>query len=138
MSQRKTTQNDADVNQFLDGVDNPRRRSDARQLLDLMRAVTGEPPKMWGSSIVGFGSYHYRYASGREGDSLVVGFSPRKQNLVIYIMPGFSDYGEILGRLGKFRTGKSCLYVNKLDDVDLGLLEELVRESVAEMKRRYG
>ena len=138
MSQRKTTQNDADVKQFLDAVENPRRRSDAIKLLDLMRAVTGKRPKMWGSSIVGFGSYHYRYASGREGDSLMVGFSPRKQNLVIYIMPGFSDYGEILGRLGKFRTGKSCLYVNKLDDVDLGLLEELVRESVAEMKRRYG
>lgn len=138
MSQRKTTQNEADVNAFLDAVDNPRRRSDARQLLDLMQAVTGEPPKMWGSSIVGFGSYRYRYASGREGDSLAVGFSPRKRNLVIYIMPGFSDYGDILGGLGKFRTGRSCLYVNKLDDVDLGLLEELVRESVAEMRRRYG
>ncbi len=138
MSQRKTTQNDADVNQFLDGVENPRRRADARQLLALMQEVTGEPPKMWGTSIVGFGSYHYRYASGREGDSLVVGFSPRKQNLAIYIMPGFSDYGELLGRLGKYRTGKSCLYVNKLEDVDLKLLEELVRESVAEMKRRYG
>lgn len=138
MSQRKTSQNDADVNEFLDAVENPRRRSDARQLLDLMQAVTGEPPKMWGSSIVGFGSYHYRYASGREGDSLVVGFSPRKQNLAIYIMPGFSDYGEILSRLGKFRTGKSCLYVNKLDDVDLESLEELVRQSVTEMKRRYG
>lgn len=138
MSQRKTTQNEADVNAFLDAVDNPQRGSDARQLLDLMQAVTGESPKMWGSSIVGFGSYRYRYASGREGDSLAVGFSPRKRNLVIYIMPGFSDYGDILGGLGKFRTGRSCLYVNKLDDVDLGLLEELVRESVAEMRRRYG
>ena len=138
MSQLKTTQNEADVNAFLDTVENPRRRADARQVLDLIQAVTGEPPKMWGSSIVGFGSYHYRYASGREGDWPVVGFSPRKQNLVIYIMPGFSDYGELLGKLGKFRTGKSCLYVNKLDDVDLALLEELVRVSVAEMKRRYG
>lgn len=137
MSQRKTTQNEADVDAFLDAVENPRRRADARQLLDLMRAVTGEPPKMWGTSIVGFGKYHYRYASGREGDSLMVGFSPRKQNLAIYIMPGFSDFGELLGRLGKFRTGKSCLYVNKLDDVDLEALEELVRESVAEMRRRY-
>ena len=138
MSQRKTTQHEGDVNGFLDAVENPRCRADARQLLALMQAVTGESPKMWGSSIVGFGSYHYRYASGREGDSLVVGFSPRKQNLVIYIMPGFSDYGELLGKLGKFRTGKSCLYVNKLDDIDLGLLEELVRASVAEMRRRYG
>lgn len=138
MSKRKTTQNEADVSAFLDAVKNPRRRADARQLLDLMQAVTGEPPKMWGTSIVGFGKYHYRYASGREGDSLMVGFSPRKQNLAIYIMPGFADFGELLGRLGKFRTGKSCLYVNKLDDVDLGLLEELVRKSVEEMKRRYG
>ena len=138
MSERKTTQNEADVNAFLDGVENPRRRADARQLLALMQAVTGEPPKMWGSSIVGFGSYHYRYASGREGNSLIVGFSPRKQNLAIYIMPGFSDYGALLGKLGKFRTGKSCLYVNKLGDVDMELLEELVRESVTEMKRRYG
>ena len=138
MAQRKTTQNESDVNAFLDAVENPRRRADARQLLALMQEMTGELPKMWGPSIVGFGRYHYRYASGREGDSLVVGFSPRKQNLVIYIMPGFSDYGELLGRLGKFRTGRSCLYVNKLDDVDLGSLEELVRESVAEMRRRYG
>ena len=137
MSQLKTTQNDADVNEFLDAVENPRRRADARQVLDLIQAVTGEPPKMWGTSIVGFGSYHYRYASGREGDWPIVGFSPRKQNLVIYIMPGFSDYGELLGRLGKYRTGKSCLYINKLEDVDLTLLEELVRESVAEMRRRY-
>ena len=138
MTQRKTSQNEGDVNAFLDAVENPRRRADARQLLDLMQTVTGEPPKMWGPSIVGFGKYHYRYASGREGDSLVVGFSPRKQNLVIYIMPGFSDYGELLGKLGKFRTGRSCLYVNKLDDVDLQLLEQLVRESVEEMNRRYG
>ena len=138
MTQRKTSQNEGDVNAFLDAVENPRCRADARQLLDLMQTVTGEPPKMWGPGIVGFGKYHYRYASGREGDSLVVGFAPRKRNLVIYIMPGFSDYGELLGRLGKFRTGRSCLYVNKLDDVDLQLLEQLVRESVEEMKRRYG
>ena len=137
MPQLKTTQNEANVNAFLDAVEDPRRRVDARQILGLIQAVTREPPKMWGSSIVGFGSYHYRYASGREGDWPLVGFSPRKQNLVIYIMPGFSDYGELLGKLGKFRTGKSCLYINKLDDVDLTLLEELVRESVAEMKRRY-
>lgn len=138
MSQLKTTQNEADVNAFLDAVENPRRRADARQVLDLILGVTGEPPKMWGSSIVGFGCYHYRYASGREGDWPIVGFSPRKQNLAIYIMPGFSDYGDLLGKLGKYRTGKSCLYVNKLDDVDLKVLEQLVRESVEEMKRRYG
>ena len=103
-----------------------------------MREVTGERPKMWGSSIVGFGSYHYTYASGREGDWPVVGFAPRKQNLVLYIMPGFARYESLLARLGKHRTGKSCLYVNKLDDIDPEVLEELVRESVDEMKRRYG
>ena len=126
-----------DVDAFLATVENPRRRADAGRVLDLMREVTGEPPKMWGSSIVGFGSYRYRYASGRDGSSLVVGFAPRKQNLVLYIMPGFSSHAALLSGLGKFRTGKSCLYVNRLDDVDLSVLEELVRESVAEMRRRY-
>ena len=118
VTQPKTVPTDKSVDAFLDSVENPRRRADAWRVLDLMREVTGEPPKMWGASIVGFGSYHYRYASGREGDWLVVGLAPRKQNLVIYIMPGFARYGALLARLGKFRTGKSCLYVNKLDDVD--------------------
>ena len=138
MSELKTRQNDGDVDAYLDSVENPRRREDARRILTLMREVTGEPPKMWGSSIVGFGSYHYTYASGREGDWPVVGFAPRKQNLVLYIMPGFSRYESLLARLGKHRTGKSCLYVNKLDDIDPDVLEELVRVSVVEMKRRYG
>lgn len=138
MSQRKTTQNEANVNAFLDAVENPQRRADARRLLALMQEITGEPPKMWGSSIVGFGSYRYRYASGREGEWPRVGFAPRKRNLVIYIMPGFAAYGALLDRLGKFRTGKSCLYVNRLDDLAPDVLEELVRESLREMQRRYG
>ncbi len=136
MAKLKTLRNDSDVDAFLDGVENPRRREDARRLLALMRDVTGEPPSMWGTSIVGFGSYHYRYASGREGDWPVVGFAPRKQNLVLYIMPGFGRYEDLLAKLGKHRTGKSCLYVNKLDDVDPQILEELIRESVTEMGRR--
>ena len=138
MTELKTRQNDKNVDAFLNGVENPRRREDARRLLALMQEVTGELPKMWGATIVGFGSYHYRYASGREGDWPVVGFAPRKQNLVLYIMPGFTRYSALLAKLGKHRTGKSCLYVNKLDDIDPRILEELVRESVAEMKRRYG
>ena len=138
MSELKTRQHDGDVDAYLDSVENPRRREDARRVLTLMREVTGERPKMWGSSIVGFGSYHYTYASGREGDWPVVGFAPRRQNLVLYIMPGFARYESLLARLGKHRTGKSCLYVNKLDDIDPEVLEELVRESVDEMKRRYG
>lgn len=137
MSEPKTKQNDGDVNKFLDAVENPRRREDARRVLELMRKVTGEPPKMWGSSIVGFGSYHYKYASGREGDWMITGFSPRKQNLTIYIMPGFSEFSELLDRLGKHKTSKSCLYLNKLADVDLEVLAELVRESATVMKARY-
>ena len=137
MSELKTKQHDGDVNEFLDAVENPRRREDSRRVLELMREVTGEPPKMWGSSIVGFGSYHYRYASGREGDWMLTGFSPRKQNLTIYIMPGFSDFTDLLAKLGKHRTSKSCLYLNKLADIDLEVLAELVRESVALMNARY-
>ena len=137
MSEPKTKPHDGDVNEFLDAVENPRRREDARRVLELMREVTGEPPKMWGSSIVGFGSYHYRYASGREGDWMITGFSPRKQNLTIYIMPGFSEFAGLLDRLGKHKTSKSCLYLNKLEDVDQEVLAELVRESVKVMKARY-
>ena len=137
MSEPKTKRHDGDVNEFLDAVENPRRREDARRVLELMREVTGELPKMWGSSIVGFGSYHYKYASGREGDWMITGFSPRKQNLTIYIMPGFSEFSELLARLGKHKTSKSCLYLNKLADVDLEVLAELVRESANVMKARY-
>ena len=137
MSEPKTVRNDGNVDEFLDAVENPRRREDARRVLELMREVTGEPPKMWGSSIVGFGSYRYKYASGREGDWMITGFSPRKQNLTVYIMPGFSEFADLLAKLGKHKTSKSCLYLNKLADVDLDVLAELVRESVAVMRRRY-
>ena len=137
MSEIKTRPTDASVEAFIDAVDHPRRREDARTLLDLIQRVTGEQPVMWGPSIVGYGSYHYRYASGQEADWPIIGFSPRKQNLSIYIMTGFEEADELLTRLGKHKTGKSCLYVNKLADVDLDVLEKLVRTSVAEMKRRY-
>lgn len=137
MSELKTRPTDASVEAFIDAVDHPRRRDDARTLLELMQRVTGEEPVMWGPSIVGYGSYHYRYASGQEADWPVVGFSPRKQNLSIYIMTGFAESEELLSRLGKHKTGKSCLYVTKLADVDLDVLETLVRASVAAMKRRY-
>ncbi|MCY3714602.1 MAG: DUF1801 domain-containing protein [Gemmatimonadetes bacterium] len=137
MSDLKTRPTDASVEAFIDAVDHPRRREDARTLLKLMHRVTGEDPVMWGPSIVGYGRYHYRYASGQEADWPVVGFSPRKQNLSIYIMTGFEKSVELLSRLGKHKTGKSCLYINKLADVDLDVLEILVRASVAAMKRRY-
>ena len=137
MSTLKTRPSDASVEAFLDSVDNEDRREDARRVIAIMRQVTGEPAKMWGSRLVGFGSYHYRYASGREGDWPLTGLSPGKRNLTVYIMPGFDDYGEMLVRLGKHRTGKSCLYVNRLHDVDLNVLEEIIRQSVADMRRRY-
>ena len=137
MSDLKTRPTDASVEAFIDAVDHAGRREDARILLDLMGRATGEEPVMWGTSIVGYGSYHYRYASGQEGDWPITGFSPRRQNLSIYIMTGFEDYQALLSRLGKHKTGKSCLYVNKLDDVDMEALEELVRTSAEAMKRMY-
>lgn len=129
MADNKTQPTDASVREFLDGVENETRRADAKQVLELMREVTGEEPRMWGPSIVGFGAYRYRYESGREGDWFLAGFSPRKSNLVVYIMSGFPRHAELMERLGKHRTGKSCLYINRLEDVDLNVLRELVRRS---------
>jgi hypothetical protein len=103
-------------------------------ILQMMENITGEKPKMWGDSIVGFGSYHYKYASGREGDWFLTGFSPRKQNLTVYIMSGFKRYDELMARLGRHKTGRSCLYVKKLEDVDLSVLEELIRLSVERVR----
>jgi hypothetical protein len=134
MSELKTIKNDASVAGFLDAVENETRRKDAFALLKLMKEVTGEEPAMWGPSIVGFGSYHYTYASGREGDWPIVGFSPRKRNLTLYIMDGFDEYGSLLAKLGKHTTGKACLYINKLADVDMDVLRELVKKSVEYMR----
>lgn len=133
MAQLKTQKNDAGVEEFLDGVANERKRQDSYAILELMQDVTGEEPAMWGTSIIGFGSYHYKYASGRENDWFLVGFSPRKQNLTLYIMSGFDEYESLLADLGKYKTGKSCLYINKLVDVDLSTLRELIEKSVAHM-----
>jgi len=138
MSGLKTKKNRASVQQFLGSVDNEKRRKDARTVLKLMQEITGEKPAMWGSSIIGFGSYHYRYESGREGDWMLTGFSPRKQALTLYIMSGFRRYEDLMSRLGKYKTGKSCLYVKNLEDIDLDVLRELIAESVAFMRRTYG
>lgn len=137
MSDLKTQPNDASVDDFLASVGNARRRQDSATVLELMQDITGEAPRMWGDSIVGFGSYHYRYQSGREGDWPRIGFSPRKQYLAIYIMPGFGDYEDILTRLGKHRTSVSCLYINKLADVDKDVLCEIMTAAYQEMARRY-
>jgi len=131
MTELKTQKNDASVEDFLNAVPDEKKRQDSFAVLELMRDITGEQPAMWGTSIVGFGSYHYKYASGREGDWFLTGFSPRVQNLTLYIMSGFDDYEVLLADLGKYKTGKSCLYINKLEDVDLHALRELIRQSVA-------
>lgn len=129
-AKNKTQPTDEKVEAFLNSVENEQRRKDSFRVLKMMQELTGEPPKMWGKSIVGFGSYHYKYASGREGDFLAVGFSPRKTSLTLYIMSGFSRYDELMEKLGKYKTGKSCLYLKKLDDVDEEVLKELIVESV--------
>ncbi len=131
MAELKTKKNDADVGAFLDGIENEKRRADCRAVVALMADVTGEPPALWGDSIVGFGSYHYRYSSGREGDWLATGVSPRKQNLTVYIMTGFARHGALMEKLGRYTTGKSCLYIRRLEDIDTAVLRELVRESFA-------
>lgn len=137
MAELKTKKNTASVEGFLKKVKDSQRKEDCFKVLELMKRVTGEKPLMWGSSIVGFGSYHYVYATGREGDWPLTGFSPRAQNLTLYIMPGFDRYDELMKRLGKFKTGKSCLYLKKLDDVDQNVLEKLISESVKYMKKKY-
>ena len=125
----KNKVNDADVIAFLESVDDPKRKEDSLAMLDIMSEITGEEPKMWGKSIVGFGSYHYVYASGQEGDWMAIGFSPRKQSLTLYIMSGFKAYDELMAKLGKYKTGNSCLYIKKLEDVDMNVLRKLIKGS---------
>ena len=136
MAELKTKRNNQSVKGFLNGVTDERKRRDAFAISALMQQVTKAKPQMWGSSIVGFGSYHYRYASGHEGDMPIVGFSPRKQNLTLYIMRGFEGSGELLGRLGKYKTSKACLYIKRLEDVHLPTLKELIRQSVKHMAKK--
>ena len=137
MAEAKTKPTEVSVDAFLAGVEDDVRREDGRTVLALMQEVTGEQPRMWGPSMVGFGSYHYRYDSGHEGDSFIVGFSPRKKELSLYIMPGVERYADQLDRLGRHRTGVSCLYVKRLADIDMAVLREMVELSVADMRRRY-
>lgn len=134
MAELKTKENDQSVDTFLSTIEDAQKQADCRTLVAIMREATGAEPRMWGDSIVGFGHYHYKYASGREGDWFLVGFSPRKQNLTLYIMAGFDNYEALLGKLGKHTTGKSCLYVKRLADLDMPALKQLVAESVAHMQ----
>ena len=133
MSGNKTVATSEDVQDFLRQVEPERRRADGLRLNEIFQQVTGYAPRMWGPSIVGYGEYHYTYDSGREGDFLATGFSPRKANLSIYIMPGYADFGPILDRLGKHKMGKSCLYINKLADVDEDVLAELIRAGLRDL-----
>ncbi|MAT41147.1 MAG: hypothetical protein CL609_02320 [Anaerolineaceae bacterium] len=134
MAELKTKINDQSVEKFLNGVPDEKKRQDSFQIKKIMEEITGEPAKMWGDSIVGFGSYHYKYASGQEGDWMLTAFSPRKQNLTLYIMPGFERYENLMKQLGKYKTGKACLYIKKLEDVNLDVLKELVILSVKHMQ----
>lgn len=132
----KTKLNDASVTNFLNSVEDEQKRKDSFEIMKMMKQVTKAEPMMWGTSIVGFGTYHYKGASGREGDWMLIGFSPRKQNLTLYIMPGFERYPELMKKLGKHTTGKSCLYIKRLSDVDTDVLKELMAESVKVMKKQ--
>lgn len=135
MSELKTKVNDADVNEFIDSVDNEQKKKDGFKLLEIFTRLTGEKPKMWGPSIIGFGQYHYKSErSKQEGDWLLTGFSPRKQALTLYIMHGLEDQANLLEKLGKHKTGMGCLYINKLEDVDQGILEKLIKKSYIHMK----
>jgi hypothetical protein len=131
----KTKVNEASVESFLNSVKDEQARADCFEILKMMKQVTKEEPKMWGSSIVGFGSYHYKGASGREGDWMLTGFSPRKQNLTLYLMGGFDAHADLLKKLGKHKTSVGCLYIKKLEDVDKKVLKELVVETVKTIKK---
>jgi hypothetical protein len=135
MSDLKTQKTKQSVTKFLAGIEHEQRRKDCRAVVKLMREVTGEKPAMWGPSIIGFGSYHYKYASGREGDWFLAGVSPRKQNLSIYVMPGLDGHAALLKKLGKHKTGKACLYVNTLEDIDLGVLRKLIETGVERLRK---
>jgi len=122
---------------YIKSVEHPTRRADGLELLNFFNRVTGLKPKMWGPSIIGYGRYHYKYESGREGDSMLTGFSPRKTALTIYVMPGYRDMSEKLERLGKHKIGKSCLYINKLTDIDLDVLEDIIEDGLIYMRKTY-
>lgn len=138
MAELKTRKNDRSVDGFIAALDDERKRRESHALVDLMRDVTGCEPAMWGENIVGFGHYLFKYASGREIAWMLTGFSPRKRAFSIYVMTGFDGQDEIMGALGKHKTGKSCLYVNKLEDIDLDALRKLLEASVAHLVEKYG
>jgi hypothetical protein len=136
MAENKTKPNTKSVASYLEGIENPQRKADCLTIASLMEELTGEKPKMWGDSIVGFGDYRYKYASGREGDWFLAGFSNRKQSLTLYIMGYLEYYGEILEDLGKFKHGKGCLYIKQLSDINLDVLKTLISTSLERLKNQ--
>jgi hypothetical protein len=137
MAEAKTKQTEASVTDFIDKQDSEQTRDDCRTLVKMMKKITGKPAKMWGPAIVGFGKYHYKYESGHEGDSCIAAFSPRKANLTVYIMPEFPNRESLLKKLGKHKSSKACIYIKKLEDVDLDVLEKLVKSSMDAVKKQY-
>lgn len=137
MAVQKTRPSESSVEDFIAGVNDETVRDDCFALIKLMKKITNEPPKLWGGSIVGFGKYHYKYESGHEGYSCLTGFSPRKQNISLYIMLGYGSRTDLTGKLGKHKAGKGCLYVKRLSDINMDVLEQLIRESVAWLKKTY-
>ncbi len=137
MAELKTKLTDASVSDFLESIPNHQVRNDCQTIVQIMQDATHSSAKMWGASIIGFGTYHYRYASGREADWMRIGFAPRKQNIVLYIVSGFEEFEALRAQLGKHVVGKSCLYIKKLSDVDLPTLEKLIRGSVKHMLEKY-
>ncbi len=137
-AENKTQKTQASVKAFIDAVENEARRADAKAIDKMLREISGEKPAMWGPSIVGYGSFHYKHQNGREGDMCRIGFSPRKANMVVYIVQGFKEYAPLLKKLGKHKTGGSCLYVNKLADVDAAVLREIATRAWIWMARKYG
>ena len=135
MAELKTKERKASVEKFLNSVKDDQQREDSFKILKIMKQITKAEPKMWGASIIGFGNYHYKYASGREGDWFITGFSPRKQSITLYIMAEINKYKDLLSILGKHKTGKGCLYINKLDDVEMKVLKELISTSVKKLKK---
>ncbi|MBD2872283.1 DUF1801 domain-containing protein [Paenibacillus arenilitoris] len=137
MYELKTKETDHSVLEFIENVDNPKKREDAYRLLDIFTETTGYEAKMWGPSIIGFGSYHYKYATGHEGDAALVGFSPRKGKISLYFAPGDEKREELLARFGKHTTGKACVYINKVADIDVGVLNEMIVQSIAFLRKTY-
>ena len=136
MAELKTKVNEASVTAFLNTVTDEKKRSDCKAIIALMEQITGHKAKMWGASIIGFDSYHYKYASGHEGDMCLAGFSPRKQNITIYLMAGFTGHSGLLKKLGKHKTAKACLYINTLDDININVLRELIELSIKDVKKQ--